>query len=85
MVSWQAPPRATPRGQAWYPGAAIKPALMLRLAFHLAPRQAEGFAGSVLRPLGQELRVPDHTTPSRRSRSFAKRRPEVVPHGGPMH
>jgi hypothetical protein len=38
----------------------------------------------VLRLLGQELRVPDHTTLSRRGRGFAGRRPEVVPHG-PMH
>src|ERR671916_418980 len=57
---------------------------MLRLVFHLALRQAEGFAASVLRLLGQELRVPDHTTLSRRSRGFAGRRPEVAPHG-PMH
>jgi hypothetical protein len=57
---------------------------MLRLVFHLALRQAEGFATSVLRLLGQELRVPDHTTLSRRSRSFAERRPKTVPHG-PLH
>ena len=58
---------------------------MLRLVFHLALRQAEGFAASVLRLLGQELRVPDHTTLSRRSRRFAGRQPKVVPNGGPMH
>ncbi len=58
--------------------------LTLRLVVHLALRQAEGFARSVLRLLGQELRVPDHTTLSRRSRGFAGRRPRTVPHG-PMH
>ena len=57
---------------------------MLRLVFHLALRQAEGFVGSVLRLLGLDLAVPDHTTLSRRSRGFAGRRPSVVPHG-PMH
>ena len=57
---------------------------MLRLVFHLALRQAEGFVGSVLRFLGLELGVPDHTTLSRRSRGFAGRRPRVVPHG-PLH
>ena len=57
---------------------------MLRLVFHLALRQAEGFAASVLRLLGQDLRVPDHTTLSRRSRGFAGRRPRVIPHG-PLH
>jgi hypothetical protein len=58
---------------------------MLRLVFHLALRQAEGFAASVLRLLGQQLRVPDHTTLSRRSRRFAGRQPKAVPNGGPMH
>jgi len=52
--------------------------LMLRLVFHLALRQAEGFATSVLRLLGQTLRVPDHTTLSRRSRSVAGRTPRVL-------
>ena len=52
--------------------------LMLRTVFHLALRQAEAFAGSVLRLLGLDLRIPDHTTLSRRSREFATRRPSVV-------
>jgi hypothetical protein len=36
--------------------------LTLRLVFHLALRQAEAFARSVLKLLGLELRVPDHST-----------------------
>src|SRR5919205_428049 len=84
LARWQAPRRTTPGGQARYSDAAIELVLMLRLVFHLALRQAEGFAGSILRLLGQELRVPDHTTLSRRSRGFAERRPKVIPHG-PMH
>jgi hypothetical protein len=84
MAGWQAPRRTTPGGQAWYSDAAIELVLTLRLVFHLALRQAEGFTASVLRLLGQELRVPDHTTLSRRSRGFAGRRPKAVPHG-PMH
>jgi hypothetical protein len=52
--------------------------LTLRLVFHLALRQAEGFVGSVLWLLGLELNVPDHTTLSRRSRSFAGRQPRVI-------
>ena len=84
MARWQAPRRTTPGGQARYSDAAIELVLMLRLVFHLALRQAEGFAASMLGLLGQELRVPDHTTLSRRSRGFAGRRPKVIPHG-PMH
>jgi hypothetical protein len=84
LAGWQAPRRTTPGGQAWYSDAAIELVLTLRLVFHLALRQAEAFTASVLRLLGQDLCVPDHTTLSRRSRAFAGRRPEVVPHG-PVH
>src|SRR5918997_1083389 len=84
VAGWHAPRRTTPGGQARYSDLAIELALMLRLVFHLAPRQAEGFTGSVLRLLGQALRVPDHTTLCRRGRGFAGRRPETVPHG-PLH
>src|SRR5215211_1139540 len=84
LTGWQPPRRTTPGGQAWYSDAAIELVLILRLVFHLALRQAEGFTRSVLRLLGYELPVPDHTTLSRRSRSFAGGKPRVVPHG-PMH
>src|SRR5216684_2765653 len=81
LDGWQAPPRSTPGGQAIYSDLAIEMVLMLRLVFHLALRQAEAFAGSVLRLLGLDLRVPDHTTLSRRSGDFASRRPNVTSHG----
>ena len=55
--------------------------LVLRLVFHLALRQAGAFAGSVFRLLGLDLCVPDHTTLSRRSSSFAGRRPSAISHG----
>src|SRR3712207_2686662 len=84
IAGWQAPRRTTPGGQAWYSEVAIELVLTLRLVFRLALRQAEGFAASVLRLLGQALRVPDHATLCRRGRGFAGRRPETVPHG-PMH
>ncbi len=67
VAGWQAPRRATPGGQARYSDAAVELVLVLRLVFHLALWQAEGFARSVFRLLGRELRVPDHTTLSRRS------------------
>src|SRR5215210_7266633 len=79
IAEWQAPRRTTPGGQALYSDLAIELVLTLRLVFHLALRQAEGFARSVLRLLGLDLPVPDHTTLSRRSRGFAGRRPEVIP------
>ena len=84
LDGWQAPRRNTPGGQAIYSDLAIEMVLMLRMVFHLALRQAEAFAGSVLRLLGLDLCVPDHTTLSRRSGHFARRRPNVTWHG-PRH
>lgn len=81
LDGWQAPRRNTPGGQAIYSDLAIEMVLMLRMVFHLALRQAEAFAGSVLRLLGLDLCVPDHTTLSRRSGDFARRRPNVPSHG----
>jgi transposase len=59
--------------------------LILRLVFHLALRQAAGFTASVLRLLGLELPVPDHTTLSRRGQALAGRRPRAAPAREPTH
>jgi Transposase DDE domain len=72
IAGWHAPRRSTPGGQAWYSDAAIELVLTLRLVFHLALRQAEGFAASVLRLLGRVLRVPDHTRRRARSRGASR-------------
>ena len=85
LAGWRAPRRSTPGGQPPYSDLAIELVLTLRLVFHLARRQAEAFGRSVLRLLGFELAVPDHTTLSRRGRAFADRQPRVVRHDGPMH
>ena len=47
-----------PGGHTRYSEAAIELVLMFRLVFHLALRQAEGFAASILGLLGQKRRVP---------------------------
>ena len=63
IAGWHASRRTTPGGQALYSDLAIELVLTLRLVFHLALRQAEGFTHSMLRLLGLDLPVPDHTTP----------------------
>lgn len=85
VAGWQAPRRTTPGGQPRYSDLAIELVLILRLVFHLALRQAEAFTRSLLRLLGLELAVPDHTILSRRGRSFAGRQLRATPHGGPVH
>ena len=50
-----------------YSAIAVETGLMLRLAFGRPWRQTEGMLASILRLLGMDLPVPDHTTFSRRS------------------
>ena len=85
LAGWAAPKRQTPGGQPPYSDLAIELVLTLRLVFHLALRQAEGFTRSVLRLLGLELSVPDHSTLSRRGWAFAGRHPRVMGGAGAIH
>jgi len=85
LAGWRAPRRSTPGGQPRYSELAIELVLTLWLVFHLALRQAEGFARSVLQLLVMALPVPDHTTLSRRGRTFAERQPRVQAGPGPVH
>ena len=85
LAGWQALRRTTPGEQPRYSDLAIELVLTLQLVFHLALRQAEAFGRSVLRLLGLELAVPDHTTLPRRGRAFAGRQPRAVLHDGPVH
>ena len=85
LAGWAAPKRSTPGGQPLYADLAIELVLTLRLVFHLALRQAEAFARSVLKLLRLDLRVPDHSTLSRRGRTFAGRQPRCRASNGPVH
>jgi hypothetical protein len=67
IAAWRAEPRTTRGGQPHYSALAIRTALTLRAVFRLALRQIEGLIGSVLRLLGLDLAVPDHSTLSRRA------------------
>jgi hypothetical protein len=71
IAAWEAEPRTTRGGQPVYSALAILTALTLRAVFRLAYRQAEGLIGSIISLLGLTLRVPDHTTLSRRSATVA--------------
>src|SRR5690348_2156595 len=83
VAAWRAEPRTTPGGQPWYSPLAIITALTLRAVFRLGLRQTEGLIGSVLHLLGLELRVPDHTTLSRRAEGLPVPRPRSG--SGPLH
>jgi hypothetical protein len=76
FAAWAAEPRTSRGGQSWYSPLAILTALTVRAVFHLAFRQTEGLIGSIISLLGLTLRVPDHTTLSRRAASLEVPRPQ---------
>jgi hypothetical protein len=75
----------------WYSPLAILTALTLRAVFRLAFRQTEGLIGSDIGLLGLALRVPDHSTLSRRAATLEVPRPTRLSGAGvdggsePMH
>jgi hypothetical protein len=83
VAAWRAAPRTSRGGQPWHSPLAILTALTLRAVFRLALRQTEGLIGSILRLLGLELAVPDHSTLSRRAATLEVPRPKSG--GGPVH
>jgi Transposase DDE domain len=82
IEAWAAEPRTTRGGQPRYSALAILTALTLRAVFRLAYRQAEGLIGSIVDLLGLALRVPDHTTLSRRAATLRVPRPRPRPGSG---
>jgi Transposase DDE domain len=85
LFEWRAPRRTSRGGQPIHADMAIEVVLTLWLVFPLALRQVEGFIRSVLRLLGLQIAVPDHSTPSRRGRGFAGRQPRAFRHDKPVH
>ena len=88
IAAWVAEPRTTRGGQSWYSPLTILTALTIRAVFRLAYRQAEGLLGSIVGLLGLSLRVPDHTTLSRRAATLDVPRPGNVgadAGGEPLH
>src|SRR5207247_7966560 len=75
IAAWRAEPRTTRGGQPHYSALAITTALTLRVVFRLALRQTEGLIGSIIRLLGLDLAIPDHSTLSRRAETLAVMRP----------
>ena len=85
IAAWHAEPLTTPGGQPHYSALAITTALTLKAVFRLALRQTEGLIGSILRLLGLDLSVPDHTTLSRRAETLEVPRPKPDSKAEPVH
>ncbi|MBC7211438.1 IS5 family transposase [Hoeflea sp.] len=70
LSGWAAPRRKTRGGQPLYSDVAIETTLTLGMVFGLRLRQSEGLLSSVLDIMRLDLPVPDHTTLSRRARTW---------------
>ncbi len=81
--AWTPPNNGRRGGQPRYSNLAIVTALTLRAVFRLPLRQAEGFLDSLLRLMELDLKAPDHTTLSRRSKDVDVPSPTRV-HDGPI-
>src|SRR4029453_10320773 len=66
VEAWHAPATGERGGQPVYSAIAIETSLALRLVFHQPLRQTEGLLRSIAAVLDVDIRVPDHTTLSRR-------------------
>src|SRR3954465_11039414 len=85
ITAWRAEPRTGRGGQPQYSSLAITTALTLKAVFRLALRQTEGLIGSIIRLLGLDLSVPDHTTLSRRAETVEVPRPRSDSDAEPVH
>jgi hypothetical protein len=66
IAAWYAPATGKRGGQRTYSDLAIETGLALRLVLRLGLRQIEGTLGSIAHLLGVKIKIPDHTTFSRR-------------------
>ncbi len=74
--NWTTTAKSGGRGASpTYTDAAIETMAVLKFLFHLAGRQTEGFLGSLFEMMKLRLRVPDHSTLSRRMARLEVRMP----------
>ena len=65
--NWSVTPTGKPGAPQVYSNEAIQMLLMLKSVYKLPYRMLEGFSRSIMRQMNLELRIPDHTTMSRRA------------------
>ena len=84
VSAWHAPAAGKRGGQTIYSDIAIETGLALRLVLHQPLRQTEGALRSIADLLGVEIRIPDHTTFSRRGGGL-KVLPQRIERDEPLH
>ena len=84
IAAWHAPATGKRGGQTIYSDVAIETGLALRLVLHQPLRQTEGALRSIADLLGVDIRIPDHTTFSRRGGGLTIL-PKRIERGEPLH
>src|ERR1700680_2287623 len=84
IAAWHAPATGKRGGQLTYSDLAIETGLALRLVLRLGLRQIEGTLGSIAHLLGVDIKIPDHTTFSRRGDGLTLPT-KPVERGEPLH
>jgi hypothetical protein len=84
IAAWHAPATGKRGGQLTYSDLAIETGLALRLVLRLGLRQIEGTLGSIAHLLGADIKIPDHTTFSRRGDGLTPLR-KPVERDEPLH
>jgi hypothetical protein len=84
ITGWHAQATGKRGGQLVYSDLAIETGLALRLVLRLGLRQIEGTLGSIAHLLGIGIKIPDHTTFSRRGDGLTLLT-KPVPRGEPLH
>ena len=84
VSAWHAPATGKQGGQTIYSDIAIETGLALRLVLHQPLRQTEGALRSIADLLGVRIRIPDHTTFSRRGGGL-KVFPQRIERDEPLH
>jgi hypothetical protein len=84
VSAWHAPATGERGGQTVYADIAIETGLALRLVLHQPLRQTEGALRSIADLLGVQIRIPDHTTLSRRGGGL-KVLPQRIDRNEPLH
>ena len=84
VSAWHEPAAGKQGGQTIYSDLAIETGLALRLVLHQPLRQTEGALRSIADLLGVQIRIPDHTTLSRRGGGL-KVLPQRLEPDEPLH
>lgn len=83
--SWSAPPSGRPGAQPRYSDIAIETISVLRFKFGLKLRCTQGFAESLVKLMGLDIKIPDYTTLCRRLEKISPKLEKIIKTSKAIH